>query len=101
MPVGQAGIFGDEIDDVHAESVDAQFVGSAPGALGSMPYRGGRHQYQSRFGLVVLELDSTNQGCSSDVWLTTISMIRRIPRSCTERSSLSSSSRLPKSGSMS
>ena len=48
-----------------------------------MPARGGRHQYQSRFGLSGDERDSTNHGCSSDVWLTTRSMTSFIPRSCT------------------
>jgi len=57
-------------------------VGSAPGAPPSYPARGGRHQYQSRFGLAMLDRDSTNHGCSSLVWLTTRSMTTLSPASC-------------------
>ena len=66
-----------------------------------MPARGGRHQYQSRFGLSGLERDSANHGCSSDVWLTTRSMISRMPRAWTASSSASKSASVPKTGSMS
>jgi hypothetical protein len=43
--------------------------------------RGGRHQYQSRLGLSREDRDSTNHGCSSEVWLTTRSMISFMSRS--------------------
>ena len=39
--------------------------------------------------------DSTNHGCSSDVWLTTRSMTSRIPRSWTAASSASKSASVP------
>jgi hypothetical protein len=60
-----------------------------------------RHQYQSRFGLSLEERDSTNHGCSSDVWLTTRSMISRMPRPCTSSSRPSKVSSVPNVGSMS
>ncbi|CPU66203.1 Uncharacterised protein [Mycobacteroides abscessus] len=86
---------------VGPEKKDSQFVGSAPGSPGAKPSRAGRHQYQSRLGLSALELDSTNQGCSSLVWLTTRSMTSFMPRSCTSARRASKSARVPKAGSIS
>ncbi len=70
------------------EKIEAQFVGSAPGSPGRCPGRGGRHQYQSRLGSSRDERDATNQGCSSDVWLTTRSMTSRMPRACSASTSV-------------
>ena len=113
--VGKPVGLGDEVDDVHAEAIDAAVeppahdvvdglsdVGVLPvqirllaveqmevvlagGLLHShadlrrmTPSRSARRRhgrpaemYQSRFGLSRAERDSTNQGCSSEVWLTT------------------------------
>ena len=52
-----------------------------PRCPGSKPSRAGRHKYQSRFGDAGSR-DSTNHGCSSEVWLTTRSMTSLMPRSC-------------------
>ena len=60
-----------------------------------------RHQYQSRLGLSFDERDSTNHGCSSEVWLTTRSMTSFIPRAWTPASSASNCSSVPNTGSMS
>ena len=57
--------------------------------------------YQSRFGLSREDRDSTNHGFSSEEWLTTRSMTRRMPRSWTPSSRRSKSDRVPNIGSMS
>ena len=78
-----------------------QLVGSAPGAPAVRPLRGGCHQYQSRLTESGPERESTNQGCSSEVWLTTRSMTNRIPRACIASSSSRSCVRVPNTGSTS
>ena len=78
-----------------------QFVGSAPGCPGVAPSRGGRHQYQSRFGLSSLDRDSTNHGCSSEVWLMTTSIISFMSRRCSSAISSSRSASVPNTGSTS
>ena len=74
-------------------------LGSRRARLGAGPP--GRHQYQSRLALSTLERDSTNHGCSSDVWLTTRSITSFMPRSCIAASSSSNCSSVPNVGSMS
>ena len=83
------------------EKTDAQLVGSAPGSPPAYPSRGGRHQYQSRFGLSCDDRDSVNQACASLVWLTTRSITSFIPRACSAATSSSSCSNEPNSGSTS
>ena len=56
------------------------------------------HTYQSAFGLSRLWRDSTNQGCSSDVWLMTRSATTRMPRVWASVSSVRMSSTVPDSG---
>jgi hypothetical protein len=65
---------------VGPEKADCQLVGSAPGAPAGNRPRGCLHQYQSRFGEVFDDRDSSNHGCSSLVWFTTSSLTSRIPR---------------------
>ena len=57
--------------------------------------------YQSRFGFSREERDSTNHGFSSEEWLTTRSMTRRMPLSWTPSSRASKSASVPNMGSMS
>lgn len=83
------------------EKNECQLVGSAPGCPGAMPSRGGRHQYQSRFGESTDDRLSTNHGCSSDVWFTTRSMTSLIPRACIAAISSSRSASVPNTGSTS
>ena len=61
----------------HAEppKIAVQFDGGPPAGDGSA------QRYQSRFGLSRDERDSTNQGCSTEVWQGTRSMSSRSPRS--------------------
>ena len=61
----------------------------------------GRHQYQSRLGESTDARDSTNHGCSSEVWLTTRSITSFMPRAWTPASSASKSASVPNTGSMS
>ena len=82
------------------ENIDSQLFGSAPGVPGSCPGRGGRHQYQSRFGEPGSR-DSTNHGWASEVWLTTRSMTSRMPRAWHPAMRASRSASVPKSGSTS
>ena len=51
--------------------------------FGSAPSRASRQRYQSRFGLSRDDRDSTNHGCSSEVWLTTRSITSFIPSAWT------------------
>ena len=85
------------------ENAEPQLFGAAAGRRRAAPSpassRGGRHQYQSRLGLSFEDRDSTNQGCSSEVWLTTRSMTSFMPRACSPSVSSRRSSRVPKIGS--
>ena len=139
--VGQRGVLGDEVDDVHAEAVDPAVQPPAhhlvdrladlrvlpvevgllareqvqvvlAGRLVELPRRAGERRASSCWALGATstsrasgcrwsERDSTNHGCSSEVWLTTRSMISRMPRSWTSASSASRSSSVPNIGSMS
>ena len=54
--------------------------------------------YQSAFGLSRPWRDSTNQGCSSDVWLITRSAMTRMPRAWASVRSIWMSSTVPDSG---
>ena len=52
---------------------------------GRPPGRPSRQTYQSRFGSSRDERDARNQGCRSEVWFGTQSMITRMPRACASR----------------
>src|SRR5215210_6076468 len=90
-----------QADHVGPENTEPQLFGSAPGSPAFMPSRAGRHQYQSRFGLSFEARDSTNHGCSSEVWLTTRSITSFIPRSWSAASSSCNCSCEPYVGSIS
>ncbi len=83
------------------ENAEPQLFGAAPEPSAASPAssRGGRHQYQSRLGLSFEDRDSMNQGCSSEVWLTTRSMTSFMPRACSPSVSSRKSSSVPKIGS--
>ena len=70
----------------------SQFDGGPP------PGAGSAQMYQSRFGLSRDERDSTNHGCSIEVWHGTRSMSRRSPRSWQASMSASRSASVPNSG---
>ena len=55
--------------------------------------------YQSRYGESGEDRADWNHGCSSEVWLTTRSMITRMPRFCAWCSSSAKSPSVPKRGS--
>ena len=65
------------------------------------PGSGSRQMYQSRFALVRDDRLSTNHGCSIELWLGTQSSSTLMPRSWNPATSLSRSSRVPKTGSTS
>jgi hypothetical protein len=56
------------------------------------------HTYQSARGLSRLWRDSWNQGCWSDVWLTTRSVMMRMPRRWASSMSRTASPSFPYSG---
>ena len=92
---------GSSYSQADPEKADSQLFGSAPGVPPVMPSRGGRHQYQSRLAASADDRESTNQGCSSEVWFTTRSITSFRPRSCIAAISASRSSSEPNSGSTS
>jgi hypothetical protein len=57
------------------------------------------HTYQSRYGESGEEQAARNQGCSSDVWLSTRSIITRMPRFSAWCSSSAKSPMVPRRGS--
>ncbi len=84
---------------VHADppKIDCQsFGGSSP--AGPRP---GRNQNRSRAGEPGAAASaSVNQGCSSEAWFGTTSMMIRMPSACASPISASASASVPKTGSM-
>ncbi len=60
-----------------------------------------RQMYQSRLAQSREDRESTNHGCSAEVWLGTQSTITRMPRRWASASTRSKSSRVPNTGSTS
>ena len=126
VAVGQRGVLGDHVDDVHPEAVDPAVQPPAhhrvdgladlrvlpvevgllareqvqvvlAGRLVELPRRSRRRTSASRWrlrratstsrasGCRAIARDSTNHGCSSEVWLTTRSITSFMPRACTSR----------------
>lgn len=75
--------------------IESQLLGGVPSNLASA------HTYQSAFGLLALLRLSLNQGCWSEVWESTWSIITRRPSSCARATSARKSSRVPNIGSTS